>query len=574
MIKSFKQDNNSKQNISSDIFFDIIQEWIKLWIISPLTLIKPQFRKNYLTLLDEKPNFASIDFEILDSLEQDIKIPRHQDDKFWNIWENIKNKKEKWFCELCEKNICKDEINRISTTKKICEKQKINNNRTNLLVRIQTIWNLTPEDLISGKAKAKVYEILSKRWFLLRSLSYDKFEMTLNFQFFDSKSIENAKIMEIVSKLEFGRTELEIKNSKNIYPYMENYQIIDEDLQTGAIYTIRLQYRLPEWLNTTLISKEKINWLNSYIRLPLYEHRLRPHEDILDLYIELNPRNFQNMNFSDFPPADGIRVPFGFDLKYRKTVYMNFSNQSVQAWDYGFSPHYIIAWSTASGKSNFIKFFILQIIRSNTPNDVRFFLVDPKIVTFNIFRTMPHLYAPIVSVATKFKTVLDGIIQEVERRYKILAENNVENIIQLKKKNLTDIKSIPNIIVIVDEFADIVDSQDSRNIKEQITLSLKRLGQKARAAGVHLILITQRATSANIDWEIKANMSGRIAFKVATEWDSQLIIEDPQASQIVNPGEWFAKIWDSGELIHFQAPFVSDEDIKWEIIRHWKSILG
>lgn len=202
--------------------------------------------------------------------------------------------------------------------------------------------------------------------------------------------------------------------------------------------------------------------------------------------------------------------------------------------DNGFAPHYIIAGSTSSGKSNFIRFLILQLLRSHSPDDLRLFLVDPKVVTFNIFKDLPHLYAPVVSDAKKFSIVLNGIIEEVENRYRLFAENGVDNIRTLKQKNPEVAKQMPYIIVIVDEFADIVDSQ-RWDVKESIVMALKRLGQKARAAGIHMMLITQRATSTNIDGEIKANMPGRIAFRVASDGDSQIIIDDNVAAGVENP---------------------------------------
>ena len=241
-------------------------------------------------------------------------------------------------------------------------------------------------------------------------------------------------------------------------------------------------------------------------------------------------------------------------------MFINLEQEHMQSIDPGFTPHLIIGGATASGKSNFIKFFITSLLRSHAPDSLRLFLVDPKVVSFSIFKNSPHLYAPIVSDAQKFKTVLSGIIDEVERRYSILAKYGVENIPQLAKKHPQAMKDLPHILVIVDEFADIIDAHTWK-IREDINLMLKRLGQKARAAGVHLVLITQRATATNIDGEIKANLSGRIAFRVASEGDSQVLISDGIAAHIEHTGEGYAQLGEASELVHFQAPHIDESDI-------------
>ena len=375
-----------------------------------------------------------------------------------------------------------------------------------------------------------------------------------------------VEILEIAQKLELGFTELEIKNNLNIYPQFVEYEVIDKEDQvpgvdTQKIYSIKLLYKLPPGLAVDVISPNKIESLASYIRRPLYQHKLRPFDETLELYVELATRNMSKLSYADFPSAEGLRIALGFDLKYRRPVFINFDKEEVKEGDPGFTPHLLIAGATASGKSSFIKFVIMQLLRSHSPETLRFFMVDPKVVTFRIFNKLPHLYAPIVSEADKFQVILGGIVEEVEKRYKILAEAEVENLYQLQTKYPEKAKLMPRILVIVDEFADIIDSH-SWNVREQIVLTLKKLGQKARAAGVHLILITQRATSANIDSEVKANISGRISFKVASESDSQVIIEDPSAADLKNPGEGYARLGDIDELIHFQSPYVSDTEMR------------
>jgi len=482
----------------------MLREFVYVWVVSPLVFLKEEARKKFSIYFGNNIDVAGFDVE------------------------NIIEKKNDFF------------------------------------LQISTFGSLIADELVTGKARAKVFERFGQKGMFLRAMSYDKHKRMLHLQFFTKDEFKDKQILDLVHKVDFAFTDLDVKNSLSLYPMFENYKLIDRE--GDDVYTVKLTYKLPSGLSEQQLTFQKLKSISSYLRLPLYEHKIKSHQEYLELYIELNPRPLHLLKYTDFPPADGIRVVMWFDLKYRKPIYMNFSQQTVEQWDYGFAPHYIVAGATGSGKSVFIKFFILQLLRSNMPEDLRLFLVDPKVVSFNIFKNIPHLYAPIISDAKKFKLVLEWIVQEVERRYKILAKYGVENNIDLKKKYPDVWKDMPYIMVIVDEFADVVDSQD-RKTKEEIIMLIKRLGQKARAAGVHLILITQRATSTNIDSEIKANMAWRIAFRVASEWDSHILIEESVAADIESPGEWYAKIGDADELVHFQAPFVDDDDIKKELER-------
>lgn len=438
-------------------------------------------------------------------------------------------------------------------------------------IKVKTHGNLVPENLLSGKSKAKIYEHFAIEERPVKSIFYNAVSRDVHVQFFLTSDGMPAEIFEIAQKLEIGFADLSIKNNLSSYPVFKDFEIVDQDdIANNKIYSVRLIYKLPAGLPNDLISKNKIENLASYIRLPLYQHRLRPYDDELELYVELANRDLSKLNFQNFPSAKGLRVALGFDLKYRKPIFINFDQAEVQDGDPNFTPHLLIAGATASGKSNFIKFLIAQLLQSHGPDSLRFFMVDPKVVTFKSFSKLPHLYAPIISEADKFQVILAGIVEEVERRYKILAENDVENIYEMLSKHPDKVKDMPRILVIVDEFADIIDSHNW-NIREQIVLTLKKLGQKARAAGVHLVLITQRATSQNIDSEVKANISGRISFKVSSEGDSQVIIESPLGADLKHPGEGYARLGDSDELIHFQAPFITDEQLK-EIIHRYDAV--
>lgn len=493
-----------KDCIESDPFvLQMLVQYCILGVLSPLSLLKPHAREKFFRLFHSWKEYVSITIEHIESTNQKIAI------------------------------------------------------------RFSTQWNLVSEDLISSKSRAKIAELFASSGKSLRDLYYDQSTRTLHALCLIDGLFDHPEVFSIVQKIELAFTHMDIKNAKHHYPVYKSYEIIDQDKKDGTVYTIKITYTLPEWLLWMLIGVDKINEIQSYVRLPIYEHKIKSYEDCVEFYVQLHSRVRNTMKYTDFPAPEWLRIPMGFDLKYRRPIRMCFNQESVEEQDYWFAPHYIIAGSTASWKSNFIKWVITQLLRSYSPNEVRFFLVDPKVVTFQVFSQMPHLYAPVLWDAKKIVTVLQWIVEEVEKRYALFAKHRVENIIERKKLNNNLL--LPHIFVIIDEFADIIDSQKNHVIKDSVIMLLKRLWQKARAAWVHVLLITQRATWANIDGEIKANMSGRIAFRVANSGDSQIILDDECASTIKQAWEWFARIGDADELIHFYAPYITDVEIHAEL---------
>ncbi len=483
----------------------VLEQWIRLWIVSPNIFIELEWRHIYENLLWNNDHGNVVEIEHIKQTEWVLKM------------------------------------------------------------KIQTNWTLTPQELISGKPRAKIIEALHILWRIVRSISYDELTRMLHIAYYTHDDKNSQVISEIINKLELGFTELDMKNNKFQYPEFQWYEIIDKNPKTQDIYTIKCTYSLPPWLHTSQLSKQHIQDLNSYVRLPVYEHKIKPHQDSFELYIQLSERDLTWLAYSDFPVEQNLRIPLWFDLKYRKPVYSNFDGSTVQDWDYWFCPHYLIAWATWSGKSTFIKYLIAQLLRTHTPDTLRLFLVDPKVVSFNVFKNLPHLYAPIVSDTQKISSVLEWLITEVNKRYDILAEYGVESIVELKGLHPEIV--MPHILVIIDEFADIIDSHEWK-VKQSINLCLKKLWQKARAAWVHMMLMTQRATSANIDGEIKANFSWRVSFRVASEWDSHTIIGEWIAADIERPGEGYARLWETDELVHFQVPYIPDSEMRSLIRSH------
>jgi DNA segregation ATPase FtsK/SpoIIIE, S-DNA-T family len=195
-------------------------------------------------------------------------------------------------------------------------------------------------------------------------------------------------------------------------------------------------------------------------------------------------------------------------------------------------PHLLIGGSTGSGKSNFLHSTITHLVTHNSPESLKMILVDTKLVELSLYEKIPHLMEPVVNYANDFSSTLTRLISEIDRRMLNFKKEKVRNLDEYNKKS--DIK-IPNVIVIVDELADLF-SRDERCIDKMM-----RVINISRAAGIHMILSTQRPSSDSIPGVIKANIPGRIAFKTASEVDSRIII---------GPSHWSASTLNVGEAIY------------------------
>ncbi len=225
-------------------------------------------------------------------------------------------------------------------------------------------------------------------------------------------------------------------------------------------------------------------------------------------------------------------------------------------------PHLLVAGSTGSGKSVLINTLIMSIIYKANPNDVKLIMVDPKMVEFMAYAEIPHLMIPVVEDPKKASAALAWGVAEMEKRYKKFSELGVRDleaynnkIKKVKDKNDPDYQRMPQIVIIVDEFADLmmVASKD-------VEASVVRLAQKARAAGIHLVLATQRPSVDVITGIIKANVPSRIALSVSSQIDSRTIIDSPGAEKLLGNGDMLFAPVTLPEPIRVQGAFVSDDD--------------
>ncbi|NLW21516.1 MAG: DNA translocase FtsK [Clostridiales bacterium] len=219
-------------------------------------------------------------------------------------------------------------------------------------------------------------------------------------------------------------------------------------------------------------------------------------------------------------------------------------------------PHLLIAGATGSGKSVCINSIICSMLYRASPRHVRMIMVDPKFVELQPYNDVPHLMMPVITDAKKATAALDWVCQEMDRRYQVLVDAGVRNLDAYNKRLEPDEEPLPRIIVIVDEMADLM-TTSGKMIEDHI----KRITAKARAAGICLILATQRPSVNIITGVIKANIPGRIAFRVSSPFDSKTILDNQGAEKLLGYGDMLYRST-TREPIRVQGCFVSDRDVE------------
>lgn len=218
-------------------------------------------------------------------------------------------------------------------------------------------------------------------------------------------------------------------------------------------------------------------------------------------------------------------------------------------------PHILIAGTTGSGKSVLINTFISSILFRASPEEVKFIMVDPKRVELTPYNGIPHLLTDVITDVDKVVNALGWAVAEMERRYKIFAEVGVKNIAGYNESKA--FQSMPYIVVIIDEMADIMMSKNAGDVENHIV----RLAQMARAVGIHLVLATQRPSVNVLTGLIKANIPARIAFQVTSMIDSRVIIDSPGAEKLLGKGDMLFIPPDVAKPKRIQGAFVSDREI-------------
>ena len=274
-------------------------------------------------------------------------------------------------------------------------------------------------------------------------------------------------------------------------------------------------------------------------------------------------------------PAVGIEVP----NHKRQAVYIRsvFESQSflrmssplgialgkdiagvAQVADLCKMPHLLIAGSTGSGKSVCVNSIIMSLVFRSSPEDVKLLLIDPKVVELAEYNGIPHLLMPVVTEPRKAAGALGSAVQEMERRYRLFAENNVRDIKSFNKlaAEQPELEKMPYIAIIIDELADLM-----MVVGKDVEDSICRIAQKARAAGMHLIVATQRPSVDVITGLIKANIPSRIAFAVSSQVDSRTILDGAGAEKLLGQGDMLFMPVGAPKPTRIQGTFVRDEEI-------------
>nr|WP_137645364.1 DNA translocase FtsK [Lactiplantibacillus plajomi] len=275
--------------------------------------------------------------------------------------------------------------------------------------------------------------------------------------------------------------------------------------------------------------------------------------------IEVPNKQISTVSFRDIVeaqpahPTKPLAVPLGRDV----------SGNLVVA-DLAKMPHLLIAGSTGSGKSVAINVMITGLLMNTKPNQVKFMLIDPKKVELGVYNGIPHLLTPVVTEPKKAARALHKVVAEMERRYELFADSKQRNMQgynqYIRQQNAADGKQrpvLPYIVVIVDELADLMMVTSS-----EVEDAIIRLGQMARAAGIHMILATQRPSVDVITGLIKANVPSRMAFAVSSGTDSRTIIDSNGAEKLLGRGDMLYQPMGMNKPLRVQGAYVSDHDVE------------
>ena len=253
---------------------------------------------------------------------------------------------------------------------------------------------------------------------------------------------------------------------------------------------------------------------------------------------------------------DVLENPAFQEAKSKLTVGlgMDISGQAIFA-DIGKMPHLLVAGATGSGKSVCINTLISSILFKAAPDEVKFILIDPKMVELSNYNGIPHLMVPVVTDPKKASSVLNWAVQEMEKRYAVFASHSVRDIKSFNRRYVEE--KMPFIVIVIDELADLM-MVSPRDVEDSIC----RILQKARAAGIHMILATQRPSVNVITGIIKANLPSRISFAVSSQVDSRTILDRGGAETLLGKGDMLFSPQGAPKPIRVQGAFISDEEVE------------
>ncbi len=265
--------------------------------------------------------------------------------------------------------------------------------------------------------------------------------------------------------------------------------------------------------------------------------------------IELPNTNRENVYLGEILSNSNFKKK---DIKLPIALGKNISGTPIVG-DLASMPHLLIAGTTGSGKSVCINTIILSLLYRHTPDKCKFILIDPKMLELSTYEGVPHLLCPVITEAKKAASVLGWVVKEMESRYRLMTKEGVRNI---DGYNLKHKLPMPYIVVVVDEMSDLM-----LVAGKEIENYIQKLSQMARAAGIHIIMATQRPSVDVITGTIKANFPTRISFQVSSKIDSRTILGEQGAEQLLGKGDMLY-MSSANRITRIHAPFVSDTEIE------------
>ena len=265
--------------------------------------------------------------------------------------------------------------------------------------------------------------------------------------------------------------------------------------------------------------------------------------------IELPNNTRENVYLSEILDNDDFKKK---NIKLPIALGKNISGKPIVG-DLASMPHLLIAGTTGSGKSVCINTIILSLLYRHTPDRCKFILIDPKMLELSTYEGIPHLLCPVITEAKKAASVLGWVVKEMESRYRLMTKEGVRNIDGYNTKHKLP---MPYIVVVVDEMSDLM-----LVAGKEIENYIQKLSQMARAAGIHIIMATQRPSVDVITGTIKANFPTRISFQVTSKIDSRTILGEQGAEQLLGKGDMLY-MSSANRIVRIHAPFVSDSEIE------------
>lgn len=361
--------------------------------------------------------------------------------------------------------------------------------------------------------------------------------------------------LDLLSKNETAPTSGNIKeNSLTIKKTLENFGIPVEMAEVNVGPTVT-QYAFKPAEGVKL---SKITTLSNNLALALAAHPIRieapiPGKSLVGIEVPNKIRStivlrnlIAHQNYQN--AATPLLIALG----------KNVSGSPVYA-DLTEMPHMLVAGATGTGKTIFLNSLILSLLYKSTPDNLRMIMVDPKRVEFQNYNDMPHLLCPVIYDAVKTINALSWLIKEMERRFEVFSEIPARNL-HAYNQNKSVIASglqLPYIVFIVDELADLMAVKG-----REIEAGIVRLAQMARATGIHLVLATQRPSVEVITGVIKANITSRVTFQVASQVDSRTILDTAGAEKLLGAGDMLFVSSKSSKITRIQGPYISEKEVK------------